>query len=352
MPICWSKILGVLRLVRVGVVGLGKMGILHAGIVSALPDVSLAAISEKEGIIARAAKKIITNVPIYADVAEMVRKQNLDAVMITSPIHTHIQVIRTLLNSASTAIFTEKPLAANAAEAFEVAKATSEKKIINMVGYQKRFSPIFRHAKHLIEKEAIGEIQFFRAYSYLSDIFRQGSGWRFKKGSGGALLEHGPHLLDLVLWYFGDVKNVVARERSFYSKDVEDYVHAALEFESGTFGSLDISWSVRNYRLPETCLEVQGTNGTLKVSDDLVRLEIDSDIKGVIEAGKHTFQKPAFKTSVDFLLGEPEFTLEDKSFLEAVESKQSIEPSFRTAARVNQLIDRVHEEATGQRSSR
>lgn len=339
-------------MVRVGVVGLGKMGILHAGIVSALEGVSLAAICEKEWIITRAAKKIVTNVPMYVDVAEMVRKQNLDAVLITSPIHTHNQVIRTLLDSGSTAIFSEKPLAASASEAVEIVKATSEKRIINMVGFQKRFSPIFRRAKHLLENGAIGEIQFFRAYSYLSDIFHQGGGWRFKKGLGGALLEHGPHLLDLLLWYFGDVRNISAKERSFYSKDVEDYVHAMFEFESGTLGALDISWSVRNYRLPETSLEIQGTNGILKVSDDIIRMELDSDVKGVVEAGKHTFQKPAFDTSVEFLLGEPEFTLEDKSFLYAVERKESIEPDFRTASKVNQLIDRIHEEATGQKSSR
>ena len=332
-------------MLKVGIVGLGKMGILHAGVVSALEGISLSGLCETEGIIRRMAEKLIPNVPIYGEVAEMVTKQSLDAVMIAAPIHSHIGVIRTLLESGCTAIFTEKPLASNAKDAVEAAKTAAEKRVITMVGYQKRFSPLFQRAKFLLEKQAIGQVQFFKAYSYISDVFRQGSGWRFKKGSGGTLIELGPHLLDLLLWYFGGVLKVSAKQLGLYSKEVEDYVHAGAEFDSGVFGTVDVSWSMRNYRLPEICIEIQGADGTLKVSDDYVQVSADRGVKGVIDAGKRTFQKPSFKTNVEFLLGEPEFTVEDRSFLNAVAEKRQAEPSFQDAVKVNEFIDRIREAA-------
>jgi len=332
-------------MLKVGIVGLGKMGILHAGIVSALDGISLSGLCETEGIIRRMAEKLIPNVPIYGEVSEMVAKQNLDAVMIAAPIHLHVEIIRTLLEKGSTAIFTEKPLASNLRDAVEAAKAAAGRKVVTMVGYQKRFSPLFQHAKFLLEKQAIGDVQFFKAYSYISDVFRQGSGWRFKKGSGGTLIELGPHLLDLLLWYFGGVSKVSAKQLSLYSNEVEDYVHAGIEFESGTFGAVDVSWSMRNYRLPEICIEIQGTNGVLKVSDDYVQVSADREVRGVVEAGKHKFQKPSFKTNVEFLLGEPEFTVEDRAFLSAVAEKRPTEPNFQDAVKVNELIDRIREAA-------
>ena len=331
---------------NIGIAGLGKMGILHAGILNSLPNSKVGAICEKERVLAIAASKILPKVSFYQDVAEMIRKESLDAIFITSPIHTHVPIIRTVLKSSSgIGLFTEKPLAANGPEALEVAEAVTKRGIVNMVGFQKRFSPVLRHAKHLLDNEAIGDVQFFRCYSYVSDIFRQGNGWRFKKGNGGALLELGPHLLDVLLWYFGEPESASTLERSFYSSEVEDYVHAIVEFESGVAGNLDVSWSIRNYRLPEIFIEVQGTDGSLTVTDDYVKVQADKPVKGVIEAGRHTVQKPAFNTGVDFLLADPEFAIEDKHFLKAVEDHVQVQPDFHTAAKVNLFIDLIHQRA-------
>ena len=323
------------------------MGILHAGIVNALPSCKVTAICETEPLLTRVAKKILRGVAFYKDASEMVQNETIDAVFITSPIQTHTSIIRSLLKSgAKPGLFSEKPLAANSADALQVAEAATKQQVVNMVGFHKRFSPVLRHAKQLLEGGAIGEVQSVRCCTYTSDIFRKGSGWRFRKGAGGVLLDLGPHLLDLLLWWFGEPKSVSAVERSFYSSEVEDYVHAIVRFRSDVIASLDISWSQRGYRLPEIGLEVQGTNGSMSVSDDYVRIHADKPVRGVIEAGRHVFQRPAFNTSVDFLLAEPEYTFEDKSFLMAImEGNQEVEPNFHTAAKVNEFVDLIHKEA-------
>ncbi len=330
----------------VGIVGLGKMGILHAGIVNSLSNGRVKAICEKEGMIVKAAKKILPNIPFYESVEEMLSQETLDAVFITTPIQTHVSIVKTILDSnENVGLFVEKPLAANGDDAREIAQLASDKDIINIVGLQKRFSPVFQRAKLLLESGSIGDLQFFKGYNYVSDIFREGEGWRFRKGSGGALLDLGPHILDLLLWYLGELRPLSAVQRSFYSSEVEDYVHVVLETPSGVLGTVDVSWSIRGYRLPEIIIEIHGTNGAMVVTDDYVRIQTDAQAKGAVAREAQTIQKTSLDSSVEFLLADPEFTIEDKYFLESVGSKKAAQPDFRTAANLNQMIDLLHQMA-------
>ena len=54
--------------VRVGVVGLGKMGLLHAGVLNVLPDAELVAICEKSSLIRKMAKKAVKGVVFLEDI--------------------------------------------------------------------------------------------------------------------------------------------------------------------------------------------------------------------------------------------------------------------------------------------
>ena len=59
-------------------------------------------------------------------------------------------------------------------------------------------------------------------------MLREGSAWRSKKGSGGVLLDSASHLLDILIWFFGEPTSVMAVKKQVYSREVEDYVHATL----------------------------------------------------------------------------------------------------------------------------
>lgn len=331
---------------KVGIVGFGKMGILHAGILNALPGSKVTAICENESLVFRAAKKVLKEAAFYNDVSKMMTNESLDAVFITSPTNTHSSIIHHVLESdAKVGLFSEKPLAVTGLEASEAANAATKHGIVSLVGFHKRFSPVFAYARKLLDGGAIGELREFKCSSYSADVLTKGTGWRFRRGTGGVLLDLGPHLLDLLLWCFGEPKDVSAVERSIYSSDVEDDVHADVAFQSGLKGTLAISWSQSGYRLPEIRIEVKGSTGSMVVTDDDVSIETSSAVKGLVEAGSHIFQKPSFNTSVDFLLAEPEYTIEDQFFLKAVENHSLVEPSFNTAIKVNEFVDLIHKAA-------
>lgn len=84
---------------RVGVVGLGKMGLLHASILNVLPNVKLAAICEKSAVTRRLLKKVFRDVSLIKDISKF-SDMNLDAVYVTTPIPSHFSVAKTLYKNS------------------------------------------------------------------------------------------------------------------------------------------------------------------------------------------------------------------------------------------------------------
>lgn len=326
---------------KVSVIGLGKMGLLHAGIVNSLPNAKVTCVCERDVLLSRLAGAVLPNkVRVFKSVVEMIGEEKPDAVYVTTPIDTHASAVEEALNvKEDLSIFVEKPLANSYSAAKTLCDLTSGLSGVNMVGFQRRYSSTFLKAKDLIANEMVGRLNFFRAYCFSSDVLREGSAWRSQRQSGGVLLDLASHMFDVLLWFFDEPKLVTAVKKSVHSREVEDYVHAVLTYESGLIGHVDACWSVRNYRLPVLWLEVYGEDGILTVTDDYVK--ILSDRQHGVEGGiqyKQVHVKP-----VPFLLTETEYTLEDLGFIEAIRNHKMPPANFVEAAKVNWLIERIHE---------
>ena len=330
---------------KLSVIGLGKMGLLHAGIVNSFPDARITSVCERDLFLSTAAKAFLPKpIVVYRNPEKMISEQDPDAVFVTTPIDTHVPIISGLFHQEpDLSVFVEKPLAASYKEAVEACQAAKGSAGVNMVGFQRRYSPTFRRAKELLNENAVGDIVFFKASMLSSDVLREGSGWRSKKKSGGVLLDSGPHLLDTLIWFFGEPGSVKATKKQVYSRGVDDYVHAVFSYASGLQGHIDVCWSLGSYRLPEVSVEIYGKTGTLSVCDDFVR--VTSNKQTGVGAGKVMY-KQSFNVSTPFLLTDPEYALEDAAFLESVRSRRAPDASFIQAAKVNALIDRILGNAT------
>ena len=325
---------------RVGVVGFGKMGLLHSGIVNALDGSELVAICESDSLLRRIGARLLRDVHFYRDVNEMLRKESLDAIFVTTPIATHLSMIEAAVKAGSVhGIFVEKPLAANYHDALAAADLVRGSRIVTAVGYQKRYSPEFAKAKSFLDSNAIGPVKSFTAYSFVAGVFAQGKGWRFDPRQGGALLDLGPHLIDLVAWYFGQSLVESASMESLHSQTVEDRVHAVLRC-SGVEGEIDVCWSQPGYRLMETGFDIRGEDGSIKVSDDGVSLEVFHSTSS-FERGSYRYSKPELYEGVDFLIGDPEYCIEDHRFLDSLHDQSVAGVDFDTAAGTNDTIDKI-----------
>jgi len=323
---------------RVAIVGLGKMGLLHTSILSTLPNVELVALCEKNPMIRRFTKKIFKGAMVVSDVNEFMGL-DLDGVYVTTPPSSHFSIVKAIYSKGiARNIFVEKPLASSYAEADELRRLADNRGGVNMVGYNRRFSVTFRKAKEILSEGALGNVVSFEAHAYSSDFFAAKKSPGQSRSRGGVLRDLGCHALDLALWVFVELEVEFAELKPLMNKGSEDSVYIRVRTPKGSGGEFNISWCMENYRLPEVGLQIKGSRGVMKVDDDKVELKLDS--------GKlTTWYKHDLDDRVFFFLGEAEYSREGELFIKAMLDKCDVEPNFRTASKVDQVIDQVKQRA-------
>ena len=138
-------------MIKVAVVGLGKMGLSHYAMVNAHPDVEVAGICDSSSYVLGVLKKY-TGVTTYSDFDAMLDKADLDAVVIATPSSSHARMVRAALER-DLHVFCEKPFTLNAHDAETLAALSSERGLVTQVGYHNRFVGAFREVKKLLDAE-------------------------------------------------------------------------------------------------------------------------------------------------------------------------------------------------------
>jgi predicted dehydrogenase len=335
---------------QVGVIGFGKMGLLHASIANGLLGSQLAAAADPTAGLLESLKRLKPELAIYDDYERMLAEQKLDAVFIASPTHLHTPMSLACV-SAGVPFLVEKPLAPRVADAAPLLEALQKTPVTNAVGYMARHIDTFAKAKDVVHAGVLGKLVHLQATMYVSQLFRKGQGWRYDPhfSGGGVLVTQNSHLVDLLLWLFGPVARVTGHVKRVYSEHVDDFAHAILEFESGLSGFIDTSWSVRHHRTVDLSIAVHGENGTVQVTDDDVRLFLD-DAQGRYPAGWTVWRKPDLFEGVALDVGGPEYTRQDEQFLAAAAGRRPVECDVMSAVRVQRVIEGIYESASLRRS--
>ena len=323
---------------RVAVVGLGKMGLLHASILNVLPNVQLTALCEKSIITRIFLKKVFNGIQIVDDV-EKLSDLDLDAVYVTTPISSHFPVVSNVcLKKIARNLFVEKTLASSYDKAEELCELAHSFGDANMVGYMRRFAVTFKRAKDLLDREAIGELVSFKAYAYSSDFSGSEKGSRTPASRGGVLRDLGCHVMDLAFWFFDDLQVDSAKLASLIDNCSEDSAYFKVRKSNGLEGEFNISWCVENYRMPEVGLSISGSKGIIEVNDDKLELKLN-------DGKSFAWYRHDLHDNVVFWLGGPEYFREDEYFVRSVMEGDDAEPSFYNASKVDQIIDQVKRRA-------
>jgi predicted dehydrogenase len=326
---------------RVAIVGLGKMGLLHAGIMNALKGVELCAISDTARF-SLSFVKSLKNLPVYEDYIKMLDNEQPDVAVLTTPVFLHVPMAMECVNR-NLAFLLEKPLSVTSADAVTLREQVQQRGLTTMVGYMTRYVETFAKAKEIIASGALGRLIAFNASIYVSQLFQTGKGWRYnkKESGGGVVIGQATHLLDLVKWYFGPVQTVSAHTKNWYSQEVEDFAHVYFELTSGLCGWLDSSWSVRHHRLLEININVHAENGNLSVTDDAVKLFLDNNAEGY-ESGWTNFYKPDLFAGVEIDIAGPQYTRQDAGFIDAVRNRKQVENDVGNAYEVQRIVDAIY----------
>jgi len=328
---------------RVACIGFGKMGMLHAALANGLSCSKLTALADPAGFLPDMLKQQKPDLAVYRDHEALLANEQIDAVFITTPNSLHVPACQACCDKRIP-FFVEKPLSNTAAEARVLVEALRKQPLTNMVGYVYRYYETFAKARELLADNPLGKLIYLKATMYVSQLFREGKGWRYdpKTSGGGVLISQNSHLIDTLVWMFGPVEWVSGQAMSWYSREVDDFCHSYLAFKNGLTGYMDTSWSARHYRLIDMRIDVQGENGTLAVGEDDVKIFLD-DAAGTLSAGWTQWRKPDLYCGVEIDMGVPAFTLQDEAFLKAAATGKMLESDVESAYHVQQIIDAIYE---------
>ncbi len=194
-------------------------------------------------------------VPIYPDAAAMLKDLRPDVVSICTPAGHHRADLGTVLACPSVkAVWCEKPLATSFADAEAMVAAAAARGTPMVVTYNRRWLPLWRRVKELIEVGAIGDLVCLRvaAPSRLHSI--------------------GSHALDLMRFLAGDPSKTVAMALPQLVETGEPAAAALFDFPSGAYGILQVT-GFRAQLVIEA--EAMGRKGRISVREDSSRLTIE-----------------------------------------------------------------------------
>jgi len=269
----YAQIAGANERVRVGLIGFGLVGRIHARNFHANKGSKLVAVADTFQPRADACKEMAgPELKQFADFRKLLEEKSIDAVCIATPDHWH--ALQTMLAcAAGKDVYCEKPLHLFVREGEWMQKVANHHKRVVQVGTQQRSAPHYHQAKELLRGGAIGEV-----VSVQCDFFRNimpgignppdseppaGLNWEMLLGpaparkynpnrglyhfrwfwdySGGQMTNLGHHSLDIVHWIF-DIKGpkaVTSVGGRYYLKDngeVPDTQNAIIEYPDTAFG--------------------------------------------------------------------------------------------------------------------
>lgn len=271
-------------MINLGIIGFGFMGKTYAYAAEVLnlfypdaPKVNIKRVATSSEKTAKAVSKRY-GINASSDVDSIISDKEIDAVYIATPNKFHYDNIKQAIEG-NKHLLCEKPMALNLEEADEVCSLVRDKKLVNHMVFEYRYIPAIMKIKELISKNAIGNIIQFRAL-YLHGSYvdpQRPMSWRLTEQSG-ALMDLGPHVIDLVNFLVDPITEVISKkvtkiprrpkakgDKEYQDVNTDDIAWLLCETKAGVSGSIEVS------RLSTGCvddlrLEIHGEKGAFKFS--------------------------------------------------------------------------------------
>lgn len=230
-------------------------------------------------------------ITVYQSIEEATSADTPDAAVLTLP-HSEYQHAVELLAAKGVHIIKEKPFAVSLDEAALYQYLMEKYNISIHVTLQRRFDPIFASVPQLIR--SIGKI-FAIEGKYTFNIGHLDEGWRANssQSGGGALIDMGYHIVDLLVWYF-DLPNYITAStvdgnREGQEYDVEDTIYLNFRYgeddRSSALGNVIIS---RVSPEKQEYLHMYGTKGSVRVERGRVeRFDVNGEpVESLVRDGQ------------------------------------------------------------------
>ncbi len=200
----------------------------------------------------------------YTDYRDMLAKEDLDAVVIATPPWLHCAQFQDCIKS-NLHILCEKPLATNLEDCMKMVSLVEGYDRIVQACHSKRFETGFERIKRWLDSGLLGRIYQTSVYwhyyipdftkgwlrktfdflkKYGMDLEKKYGTWRYfdERTGGGDFFDHGPHYIDLLRFFFGEIESVYCTTRRFYeSHKFEDLAVAVFSLGNDSVAVMEKS---------------------------------------------------------------------------------------------------------------
>ena len=223
----------------IGIIGAGAFGENHAKAIAETGRAKLVAASRRDkGLLDKFSRKF--NVRGYTDYRELLKNDDIKAVVIAAPHQDHTQIAVDTARSGKH-ILLEKPMAASLEDCDEIIRSAKAAGITLMIGHTMQFIPSSIVAREVIDSGELGKIIYSTGIVEKKWVNPNRRNWHMDDPvGGGMLLTVGIHYIDLLTWLNRSrVSSVRANISTHYHKqEADDTAMAYLQFESGTTGMI------------------------------------------------------------------------------------------------------------------
>ena len=203
---------------------------------------------------------------LYPSLDIALENDDYDAALICSPTNLHLEH-GIKLASRGIHMMIEKPLAHDLKGSSKFTELVEENKVIVLMGYIFRFSPLTKKVKALLSANSIGKVLYVRGEfsEYLPDWhpyedYR--SFYMAEKAQGGGSILDQCHIMDLTHYLFGGFENVFALNDNLSNLEInaDDYAEMVIKLKSGVLASIHTDIFGREHKKQ---LEIKGEKGNI-----------------------------------------------------------------------------------------
>ncbi|GAB3056591.1 Gfo/Idh/MocA family oxidoreductase [Salinicoccus sesuvii] len=257
--------------IKIGVAGLGRLGLIHAENISVMKGVELFAICNLDADFNREIAERLDVRYNYTEYEEMIKNPELDAVCIATPSGLHTKQIELALEKGLH-VFCEKPIGLDTADIERtIEKIDSHKDMVFHLGFMRRYDPDYLYAKQLVDAGEIGDISIIRSYGIDPISGLEGFVKFAKKSpSGGIFLDMGVHDIDAIRWITGsEVSKVWANGSNKAAPELDEVNElelgtATMQLENGVTAFVVLGRTASHGYHVEA--EIIGTKGMLRIA--------------------------------------------------------------------------------------
>ncbi|MEY4437413.1 MAG: hypothetical protein RL100_877 [Actinomycetota bacterium] len=320
--------------VRIGLLGTGRIGQVHAISISENPNVELTYVAD---VFVDGAKKFSEQYggKFTADPAEVFASGEVDAVVVAAPTPTHVDLISAAID-AGVHVLCEKPIDLDIARVDSLREKANAAKTIVALGFNRRFDQQFNEIHARTQAGEIGNLE------QLTIISRDPSPApkAYLEVSGGIFRDQTIHDFDMARFFIPEIIEVSAMGANSFSdeiRDLGDYDSAVITLRGSKNELVTIINSRHASYGYDQRLEAFGSKGALlatNVSPTTVKLYNDETVEGRNPYMNFFLERYAFS-----------YRRELELFVEGIQTGKNLNPSFEDGRAALIIADAATESA-------